>query len=292
MKPDAACAACLFKWVYERAGVSASREQHFPLIRSILEVLSREFYSATNLGLMTNRIIEAVDEFMLQSAPHYERFRFKSNQFAKELLPSAAHFIDKGQTDQEKFIRACCLAAAGNIAPLGGPTESFKFQEVIDLLAGKNPFPIIFGDVFALTKKYKHILYITDNAGEIGFDTFLISRLKEMGLRVTLFVKEEHFFEDATMKDASFFNLDQSADNILSAKGLFMPSRSPSPLTDVLHQCDLVISKGTGNYEALQGEVDGKPIIYMLKVKCKPIAMKIGADIGTFIVKIDNKKEI
>jgi uncharacterized protein with ATP-grasp and redox domains len=41
---------------------------------------------------------------------------------------------------------------------------------------------------------------MADNAGEIGFDSLLIAKLKEMGPKVTLIVKEDPFFEDATMK--------------------------------------------------------------------------------------------
>lgn len=285
MKPDLECAPCLLKWVYERAGVLADGEKRFQLIRSVMETLSLEFHSEANLGLITNRIIEAIDEFIFQSAPYYDDFKSKSNQYAKELIPSAKIFIDKGQTEKEKFVRACCLASASNVAPIGGPSESFKFQEVINLFTGKNRFPIIMGDVFEAVKNAKHILYITDNAGEIGFDSLLISRLKEMGLRITLLVKEDHFFEDAAAEDASFFDLDRLVDNLLSVKALFVPGHTPSSLTDSFNQSDLVISKGTGNYEALQGELNGKPSIFMLKVKCKPISMKIGAEMGTFIVK-------
>ena len=209
MKPDLECAPCLLKWVYERAGVLADGEKRFQLIRSVMETLSQEFHSEANLGLITNRIIEAIDEFIFQSAPYYDEFKTKSNQFALELIPSARSFIDEGQTEQEKFVRACCLASASNVAPIGGPSESFKFQEVINIFVGENPFPVVMGDIFGAAKKAGHVLYITDNAGEIGFDSLLISKLKEMGLRITLVVKEDHFFEDATMRDASFFRLDQ-----------------------------------------------------------------------------------
>jgi uncharacterized protein with ATP-grasp and redox domains len=32
--------------------------------------------------------------------------------------------------------------------------------------------------------------------------------------------------------------------------------------------------------------VNGKATVYLLKIKCEPIAIKVGTDIGTFIVKI------
>ncbi len=96
------------------------------------------------------------------------------------------------------------------------------------------------GDVFKFIHKAKRIFYITDNAGEIGFDGLLISRLKEMGKETTLLVKEDPFFEDATLKDVTFFNLDRVVDNLLTCKNLFVPTDSPTHLIDAFHQSDLI----------------------------------------------------
>ena len=287
MKPELECASCTLKWVYERAGVLSDDEGRFSLSRRILKTLSQEFYSDVNLGLMCNRIVESTGESIVHASQYYDPFKQESNQRAKELLPTAKIFIDKGQTEQERFIRACCLASASNIAPIGGPSETFAFHEVINILVGKNPLPMVMGDIFEAVKKAKRVLYITDNAGEIGFDSLLISKLKEMGSRITLLVKEDPFFEDATTRDASFFHLDRDVDHVLTVKGLFVPTHCPSSLRDSLDKSDLVISKGTGNYEALKDELDGKKAIFMLKVKCGPIAADSGVDLGSFLVKFD-----
>jgi len=287
LNPDIECAPCTLKWIYERAEVLADEESRFQLSRSILRALSQEFCSDANLGSVTNKVIDVIDDFKSYSAEYFEFFKFISNQHARELLSAAKLFITKGETGQEKFVRACCLASASNIAPIGGPPETFKFQDVIDIILGKNPLPIVMGDVFEAAKKAKQILYLADNAGEIGFDSLLIAYLKELGSKVTLIVKKDPFFEDATMKDASFFHLDRSTDGLATASGFFVPNESPSSLTDSFKESDLVISKGTGNYEALKDEIRGKTAIFMLKVKCKPIAMKIGVNVGSFVVKVE-----
>jgi uncharacterized protein with ATP-grasp and redox domains len=275
------------KWVYERAGVLASEEKRFQLARTILSSLSQELYPGTNLASISNKILSAIDEFMQDTAEYYQGFKRKSNQLAKDLLPVAQDFIGKGKTPEETLRRACLLASASNVAPIGAPSEVFKFQEVIDILEGRSPLPIVMGDVFGAAEEAKEILYITDNAGEIGFDSLLISKLKAMGSKINLLVKEEPFFDDATTKDALFFGMDRSVDRLLTVKGIFVPRESPPSLTEVLKKTDLVIAKGTGNYEALKDQVPGKAILYMLKVKCHPIARKIGAQIGNFIVKIE-----
>lgn len=287
MKPDLECGPCLLKWVYERAGILAGEEKRFELIRNILTVLSREFQSTVNVGWLSNRIINSIGEFVFDSANYYEGVKLQSNKVAKELLSSARNFIEKGQTDQGRLERACGLSASANVAPIGLPSEGFKFQEALNMMVRKNPLPPLTGNVFEAAQGASHILYITDNAGEIGFDSLLISKLKEMGLKVTLVVKENPFFEDATAKDVSFFRLDQLADSILTVNGFFIPNEAPPPVFDSFKRSDLVIAKGTGNYEALKGEVEGKAAIYMLKVKCRPIVANIGVSVGSFVVKLE-----
>jgi hypothetical protein len=130
-------------------------------------------------------------------------------------------------------------------------------------------------------------LYLTDNAGEVGFDSLLIATLKGMGATVNLVVKEDPFFEDAARKDALFFAMDKLVDNIFMVNGFFIPGRSTSQLSNIFKKSDLVIAKGTGNYEALKDQRHGKAILYMLKVKCHPIARKTGTQIGSFIVEIE-----
>jgi uncharacterized protein with ATP-grasp and redox domains len=287
MRPSLECAPCILKWVYQRAGVLASEEESFHLIKDILSVLSREFCSASNVGLLCNKTTESIGEFIFASAQYFEELKDESNKLVDGLLPAARDFIKRGEKPDKRFERACCLASVGNVAPIGAPSGAFSFVEVENIIKGRSPLPVVIGDVYKAAQGATNILYIADNAGEIGFDSLLIASLKEMGLKVTLIVKEAPFFEDATIKDASFFALDELADKILTVKGVFVPGENTAPLADAFRQSDLVIAKGTGNYEALGGEAVGRAAIYMLKVKCEPVAISIGVDIGNFVVKLE-----
>jgi len=275
------------KWVYERSGVLANPEKRFQLIRNILEVLSLEFHPTANVGRLSNRMTDSIHEFVIDSAAYYEGLKLQSNKLAEGLLKSAMKYIEDGQSPREKFQRACGLSAATNVAPMGAPSEGFKFQEALNIMKEKKTFPTLIGDVFKAVQGATHVLYITDNAGEIGFDSLLIAKLKEMGLKVTLIVKEDPFFEDATLKDASFFGLDKLVDHVSIIKGFFVPGRNQGALRNLYKKSDLLIAKGTGSYEALKDELDGKKMIFMLKVKCRPIAAVTGVDLGSFIVKLD-----
>lgn len=287
MKPLVECAPCTVKWIYERTAPSASEEQRYALMRTILGVLSHEFSASGNLGLICNRTLDALSEFVLASAGHYNGIKAKTNQAVEELLPASREFVRKGETPRECFQRACYLASAGNVSPIGAPSGALEFPEVKNIITGRDPLPVVIGDVYGAASDAAHVLFLTDNAGEIGFDSLLIEELKAMGLRVTLVVKEDPFFEDATIRDVSHFGLNKLADRILTTRGVFLPGESTTALEDAYRQSDLVIAKGVFNFEALHGEVSGRPIIYMLKMKCGPLSEKNDVDIGSFIVRLE-----
>ena len=287
MKPKSECASCLLSWVCERSGVLANEEGRFQLTKNLLAILSKEFESETNVGSLSNKLTDAIPNYLSQSSKYYQKLKRKNNQLAKKLLGPAKNYINKGTTPRQKFERACHLASGSNVAPMNAPSEAFAFQEVKKILRRKKPFPVMMGPLFQEAQRASNVLYITDNAGEIGFDSLLMAHLKEMGLKITLVVKESPFFEDATMEDALFFSIDQWVDHLFTMNGFFVPREIPPALMDFYNQSDLIISKGTGNYEALKGEVKGKTTIFMLKVKCRPIAMEIGARIGSFVVKLE-----
>jgi uncharacterized protein with ATP-grasp and redox domains len=272
--------------VCERSGVLTNEEERLSLTKTLLKILSREFNPEINVGSLSNKLTDAIPNYLSQSSKYYQTLKRKNNQLAKKLLASAKNYIKKGRTFQQQFERACTLASASNVAPMSVPSEAFAFQEVKRILKRKKPFPTMMGPLFQEAQKASNILYVADNAGEIGFDSLLMAHLKEMGLKVNLVVKEGPFFEDATMEDALFFHVDQVVDHIFTLNGFFVPKEIPPTLTNLYQKSDLILSKGTGNYEALKGEVEGKTSIYMLKVKCRPIAMEIGADIGNFVVKL------
>lgn len=287
MKPAIECAPCIVKWTYERAAYSANEMERYELMRTILGVLSREFTRSGNIGFICNRCLDAVGRFIVDAASHYAEIKVKTNQAVERLLPAAREFIQNGQRPRERFERACCLAAAGNVSPIGAPSDALEFPEAENIIMERGPLPVVIGDVYRAAQDAMHVLFLTDNAGEIGFDALLLEELRKMGLKVTLVVKEDPFFEDATINDAVHFGLDKLAEDILTTRGVFLPAESTPTLYDAYRGSDLVIAKGVFNFEALNDEVSGKPTIYVLKMKCGPISKKNNLDMGKFMVKLE-----
>ena len=290
MKPLAECAPCLLEWTFGRTASSLDGNKSVALMRTLLGELHNEFRVDQNLGLIAKRILDAVNPQILVAAAFYDEIKKNTNRAVKTLLPAAGQFVQKGKTPRERFERACCLASTGNVSPLAAPSGALEFPDAENLLAGRGNLPMVMGDVYEAARNKKRVLFLFDNAGEIGFDSLLIEQLKAMGSTVTLVVKEDPFFEDATLRDAVYFDLDKLSDRILSVKTLFIPNENTSDLDDAFKESDLVIAKGTFNVESLYGENLGRPVIFILKAKCGPLSKKFGVDQGNFIVRLENVK--
>ncbi|MGZ7208206.1 MAG: ARMT1-like domain-containing protein, partial [Halobacteriota archaeon] len=52
-----------------------------------------------------------------------------------------------------------------------------------------------------------------------------------------------------------------------------------------LSNASLIVAKGMANFEMLS-EYDFRPIAYLMRVKCKPVADAVGAHVGDFIAQL------
>jgi len=293
MRLEPPCVFCLLQWVYGRS-TAAGGESHlfFTGLRRLLTEAGLRTREDLNTALLSNYLVEnlwAVTGDMAEA--FYQDLKRKNNANAAGLLPRALDFIEKGREIGGRLERACMIAAAANVAPLGVPSRGFEFSELKEVISGRRR-PVIRGDIFGTVKKARRVLYVTDNAGEIGFDSLLISILKEMASRVTLVVKEPTFFEDATPEDVRFFELESLVDEIVTVKGVFIPGESyPFPVSRAFEEADLIVSKGTGNFEALRGEIEDKSVVYMLKVKCDIISEATGTRQGRFVIDVEGPQD-
>jgi damage-control phosphatase, subfamily I len=288
MKPHPECGLCMLKWVYERVGNALSEERQFVILKKLAAVFAAKAEPSMNLGILCNTSVAAVHDFLLASSPFYAPLKRKSNEAAAALIGKARAFIEESASPRERFVKACALAAVSNVAPIGVPSAPFEFTMVEDIIEGKAPLPVPAGEIYDALSKAQNVFYVADNAGEIGFDALVISLLKEMGAKVTLAVKEGPFFDDATLEDARHFGLDQIADTVHAVRGgIFVPDEADGKLSRLFEESDLVISKGTGNFEVFKGYGKGKPVLFLLKAKCRPVSQETQTPEGEFVIKLE-----
>lgn len=207
----------------------------------------------------------------------------ESNLLAKKIYPKLEKLMGFSNHPLNTAVR---IAIAGNIIDYG-LSDNFDIDKTLHRVLRK-PFAI--NDLVSLrnlTLKPKHILYITDNSGEVFFDKILINYLVSKDHKIVVAVKSAPTLNDATYSDAVQAGLDKSSYIIESGStnpGTILTETSPE-FKKMYNMVDFVIAKGQGNYETLVDQNDGKQIYFLFKVKCRYIANHLGVDYKDIIVK-------
>jgi damage-control phosphatase, subfamily I len=277
LKVEPECESCLLSrtqvQVYQATTNPALR---FRCIAEIVKLLNKEFTSTSNaaeIGTKRDRIIHK----LTGNPDPYKHNKKLANEKALKMLPHAKKFVLTANNQQERFKKAVLCAIVGNIMEFDIPGHKFTLNSLATVLreAAKD---LVIDDIdkaYELSKKANSVLYLSDNAGEIVFDTLLVEQLKNMGLKVTYVVKGAPVINDATMEDAELCNMDKLADEVITtgcdAVGLQKKEASPEFLK-VYDEAELVFAKGMGYAETLTEYKLLKPHLLMFRTKCVPVA--------------------
>jgi damage-control phosphatase, subfamily I len=241
-----------------------------------VKLLNRSFRPTTvpaDIGTKRDRLIKQ----LTGTDDPYKRNKKTSNERAMKLLPNAKKFVETGHNQQERFKKACLCAIVGNTMEFDIPGHTFTYKTLTKNLkeAAKD---LVVDDVdkaYELAKKARNILFLSDNAGEIVFDTLLVEQLKNMGVKVIYVVKGGPVLNDATLEDIAPSGMDKLADAILTtgtdAVGLLKKEVSPEFL-QVYDKAELVFAKGMGYAETLTEYKLTKPHFLLFRTKCIPVA--------------------
>lgn len=278
---EAECIACIMhRAVAETREATVNSALRFRAMSELLRLLNKEFRPTSvpaDLGTKRDRLIKRITG----SKDPYERIKRMSNQKALKLLPYARKLVEVGYNQQDRFKKACLCAIVGNIMEfdiLGHKFTSLTLRKSFRD-ATKD---LVIDDVnaaYELTKKAHTILYLTDNAGEIVFDTLLVEQLKNMGLAVIIAVKGGPVINDAILEDAEASGMCKIADKVITtgtdSVGLAMKEVSPEFL-EAYNSVDMIFAKGMGYAETLTEYKLNKSHLLLFRTKCNPVANFFG----------------
>jgi len=215
----------------------------------------------------------------------YREMKAESNQVARALLPIAKKFYDESEDKLEGLIR---IAAAANSMEWGVKGHDFdvdSFEDVFFDTLNEN-FDGDLEEARRRIERFEKILYLTDNAGEVVFDLFVIEKLEEMGKSVVIGPKTAPILNDVTADELEAMT-SLAIEPTGPVIGLSLEKVRPE-LLDLLKDDDwLVIAKGMGNFETMTEFDDmltGR-LIYVMRAKCEPVSMKVGVSQGTLVVR-------
>lgn len=277
MKVKAECAACVLHRGYlETEKATDDMSLQFKTMFALINLLIKEFKPtavAAYLGTQRDRIVKEVTG----NPDPYAKPKQISNQRAMEILPLAKNIVLNNSSAESRFRKACLCSIVGNIMEFDIPDHAFKFEDLEKLIRGAEEDLVVdeIPEIFNQAKKAKRIIYLTDNAGEIAFDTLLVQELKKFGANVTVAVKNKPVLNDATMEDAKYVGMHNIADKIVTtgsdSVGLILEDCSKEFLK-LYNSADFVVAKGMGHAETLT-ELNLKiPHALLLRTKCRPVA--------------------
>lgn len=292
VKVEPICAACLIHRGIEEAELATQDASvKMEVVRRLIELLRERFMAdavPARLGTERDRVVRAVTG----NPDPYKELKRLSNEAALKLLPIAKEKVASCKASEEAFRVACLVATAANAFEFGVLGYRFRVEEAEELLWGARLVIDDTAEAYRYIKSGGRVLYLADNAGEIGLDSLLIGMLKSNGVEVRLVVKGSPVLNDALIEDARFFGLDEVVDEILTTSsdevGLD-PSTMAEGLRRAYFGSDLVIAKGMGHYETLTEYAAEVPTLHLLKAKCRPIAKSLGVEVGSLVAKLRKK---
>jgi uncharacterized protein with ATP-grasp and redox domains len=186
------------------------------------------------------------------------------------------------------FQTAVQYALAGNIIDFGLP-KSFDVFKALSSAVSTEPAINHSGLLQNELQKASMVLYLGDNTGEIVLDKLLIETINHPNLYFA--VRGGNIINDVTMKDAKSVGITKIAKVI--SNGYDAPStivnKCSAEFKKIFYDADIIISKGQGNLEGLIDNKD-KKIFFLLMIKCKVIAGKIGVQEGDVVIVSNQSK--
>lgn len=209
----------------------------------------------------------------------FDRYRPEkeaSNAFVLARLEQLRAGVDEAE---DPLLAGLQYAVAGNYIDFAALQEEVNFNKLDQMLAEARQILLPPENVEAFRQdllRAKKMLYITDNAGEIGFDRIFAEKLAQLypGLQITFLVRGGPALNDATVEDARQVGITFPVignGNLIS--GTQLDQLSPEARA-ALDEADVILSKGQGNVETLYG--CGYNIYYAFLIKCDRFAQIFG----------------
>ncbi|SPF39794.1 conserved hypothetical protein [Syntrophobacter sp. SbD1] len=272
LKPD--CIPCILKMATSSIKkLTADEEVIKQLMTRVLQIPALR---GLNWGITSPEAIETVMDIIMEEFHTLDPFRsLKQEQNAKalELYPKLKQLVE--QSDDPLFC-AVNLAIMGNSIDLMISDRSIDVENVLEQQLKDQVAEKHFRAFREKLGKAGSLLYLGDNAGEIVFDKVLIETINALyAPRVFFVVRGVPALNDVTITEALEVGMDRVATVISNGMKQPVPgtvlSRCSSELRELFQNCDLIISKGGGNFDSLEGEKDHfRKITFMLLAKCPP----------------------
>ena len=265
---DTVCFQCHLRRNLETARKYGDEKTATAFAKELMRVyvdLPEEF-SSPELGPAASRLLQ---QFYGLEPDRMRKEKEESNRFVMERLDKIRDRIQKAEDPLLSALRFAILGNYLDFAALQGKVSFDDLEQMLEQADGMELDEACYQQFRDDLEKGGNVLYLTDNAGEIGFDRLFAGQISKQypQVQITFCVRGGPTHNDATREDAAAVQLPFPViDNGNTVGGTVLHLLSDEA-KQALDTANVVIAKGMGNTETMYG--CGYNVYYAFLVKCE-----------------------
>ncbi len=272
---DTRCLICQLERNVETARKLGTEEQATAFARDLMRLLA-DAPEGVSAPFFTPGVAALFHKHYGLDMDRYKPEKKESNAF---VLARMDQIRAKVTAAPDPVLAGLQFAILGNYIDFSGLRGEVSFEKLDKMLTGALEMDLdraVYASFCAQLAQGKKLLYLTDNAGEIGFDRILAEAIFEKypHLEITFCVRGGPAANDATREDAREVGIPFPViDNGNCIPGTQLDQLSRESM-QAMEEADVILSKGQGNAETLLG--CGYNIYYAFLVKCQLFMERFG----------------
>lgn len=272
MQFDGNCIECLVHRQWELARRHGDGQKVYDYLRDVLDIILHA-PAGVAAPWLSGAFVEAYQKYW-PGEDAYAQLKKDSNDLVLSLLPEVRAQV---AASKDTLKLALQFARTGNFLDFGVLAPETAHQALQDALQHTAESPLDEAVYFQLRRELaqaQSLLILGDNAGEIAFDLVLVETLQREfpKLKLTYCVRGGKVMNDATREDAAYVGMDKLVeviDNGSSISGTELAYVGDA-LRAAFDGADVILSKGSGNFESLCG--CGYNVYYIFMCKCRRLS--------------------
>ncbi len=261
------CIQCLLNKHAAAARELGDDETAYRFTKAVMKILT-DSPPEENSAVLGQKINRLYMDFYGLPRDRFTGEKKASNQFVMDRLEAVRRRV---KDSKDPILTALQYAILGNYIDFSALGKSVSFEVLEQMLRQPEKFSFEKTAYFQFLRDLetaKTLLYITDNAGEIGFDWVLAEQLKEKypDLQITFCVRGLPAHNDATREDYEAMGIPFPVIDSGCDIGGTVLSMVNAQTREAVQNSDIVLAKGMGNTETLWGSAYN--IYYAFLVKC------------------------
>ena len=265
---DPACLQCHLTRHLTRARSLGDDQTAMAFARELMKLYINAPEDVTSPWFMPE-VERLFDAFYHLGTDQYREEKAQANRFVLERLPQVRQLVERAEDPVYAGLQFAILGNYLDFSALQGNVSFEKLEEMLRSALDYRLDRATFASFRQELSKAKKLLYLTDNAGEIGMDRVFAEEIQKAypQLEIVFCVRGGIIINDATREDAELVGIPfKVIDNGNLVPGTDLKLLSPEAM-EAMDTADVILAKGMANTETLHG--CGYNIYYAFLVKCQ-----------------------